>query len=95
MRSRPFEPTLTPVFDNSPMKMQATRAFVVFSILFFAVAIGTGFVIAAAKGYGAGPWDSHTVWSCYGPNGRPVYLEDVPRSRQPCPSSYDSWGTPR
>jgi hypothetical protein len=78
------------MFDNSPMKLRATRAYVAFSILFFAVAIGTGFVLAAVKGYGAGPWDSHTVWSCYGPEGHPVYLTGVPRSRQPCPNPWDT-----
>ena len=77
------------MFDNSPMKMQATRAFVTFSILFFVVTVSIGFVIAADKGYGAGPWDSHLVWSCYTPGG-PYYLSDLPRSKQPCPSPYDT-----
>ena len=78
------------MFDNSPMKMRATRAYVAMSILFFIFTVGTGFVLAAHKGYGAGPWDSHTVWSCYGPKGHPVYLKGVPRSKQPCPNPWDT-----
>ena len=78
---------MTPMFDNSPMKMQATRAFVVFSILFFVVSIGMGLVIAADKGYGTGPWDTRTVWSCHTPGG-PYYVDDLPVSEQPCPSPY-------
>jgi len=81
--------TLTAVFVNTPNKLRATRAFIAMSILFFVFTVGTGFVIAANKGYGAGPWDSHTVWSCYTPGG-PYYLKDRPRSLQPCPSPYDS-----
>jgi len=78
------------VFDNSPNKIKATRAFLTMSILFFIFTVGTGFVIAANHGYGAGPWNSHTVWSCYGPQGHPVYLKHVPRSAQPCPNPYDT-----
>jgi hypothetical protein len=78
------------MFDNSPMKMQATKAFVIMSILFAVFTIGTGFVIAADKGYGAGPWDSHTVWSCYGPGGHAYYLKGVPRAKQPCPNPWDT-----
>jgi hypothetical protein len=73
------------VFDNSALKLKATRAYVTFSILFFVFTVGTGFVLAAHYGYGSGPWDSHTVWSCYTPGG-PYYVKGVPRSRQPCPS---------
>jgi hypothetical protein len=78
-----------PIFVTTPMKLRATRAYVAFSILFFVVTVSIGFVIAANKGYGAGPWDSHTVWSCYAPGG-PYYLSDRPRSQQPCPSPYDT-----
>jgi hypothetical protein len=77
------------MFDNSHSKLIATRAYVVFSILFFVVTVSIGFVLAAQKGYGAGPWNSHTVWSCYTPGG-PYYLKDRPRSLQPCPSPYST-----
>jgi hypothetical protein len=83
------ERTLRLVFDNSPNKLKATRAYIAMSILFFVFTVGIGFVIAANKGYGAGPWDSHTVWSCYTPGG-PYYLKDRPISRQPCPSPYST-----
>jgi hypothetical protein len=76
------------MFDTSPDKTRATRAYLIFSVLFFVFAIGTGFVMAAQHGYGAGPWDSHTVWSCNTPGG-PYYLSDLPISQQPCPSPYD------
>jgi len=72
------------MFDQSPEKMRASRAYLIFSALFFIVAIGTGFVMAADRGYGAGPWNSHRVWSCHTPGG-PYYLPDVPREQQPCP----------
>jgi len=78
------------MFDNSPMKMRATRAYVIMSIVFAVFTVGTGFVIAANKGYGAGPWDSHTIWSCYGPQGHAVYLKGVPKSKQPCPNPWDT-----
>ncbi len=65
--------------------MRATRAYLIFSVLFFIVAIGTGFVLAADRGYGAGPWNSSRVWSCNTPGG-PYYLPDIPKSEQPCPS---------
>lgn len=76
--------------DLSPDKEKAIRAYVAFSLLFFLIAVGTGFVLAADRGYGTGPWDSDTVHSCYTPGG-PYYVEDRPRSEQPCPS-YQSSG---
>lgn len=82
------------MFDDSVEKMRATRVYLTFSLLFFAVAIGTGFVMAADRGYGAGPWNSHTVWSC-GARGGPYYLRDRPRSQQPCPSPYEIDGKAR
>jgi len=77
------------VSDISPDKYRATQVYLAFSLLFFVVAIGSGFVIAANKGYGAGPWNSSRVWSCYGPGG-PWYLPDRPKSEQPCPSPYST-----
>jgi hypothetical protein len=72
------------LFNETLAKTRATRAFLIFSALFFIVAVGTGFVIAADRGYGAGPWDSHSVWSCYTPGG-PYYLHGVSPAEQPCP----------
>jgi hypothetical protein len=75
--------------ERAASKLRATRAYLAFSAWFFVVAIGSGFVIAAHKGYGAGPWNSHRVWSCFTPGG-PYYLADRPRSQQPCPSPYSA-----
>jgi hypothetical protein len=77
------------MMEMSPDKLKAIRAYLIFSLLFFVVAIGSGFVIAASKGYGAGPWNSHRVWSCFTPGG-PYYLPDRPKSEQPCPSPYSN-----
>lgn len=77
------------MFEETVAKTRATMAFLIFSALFFVVAIGTGFVIAAHVGYGAGPWNSHSVWSCNTPGG-PYYLHNVPISEQPCPSPYST-----
>jgi hypothetical protein len=77
------------VFEITRDKQKAIRAYVVFSVLFFVVAVGTGFVIAADRGYGAGPWDSHTVVSCYSPGG-PYYSSQYPRTQQKCPDTRSS-----
>lgn len=69
----------------SPEKEKAIRAYIIFSVLFFVVAVGTGFVLAADRGYGAFPWNSHTVVSCYTPGG-PYYSSQYPRSQQHCPN---------
>jgi len=71
--------------ELTPSKERAIKAYALFSVLFFMVAIGIGFVLAADRGYGTGPWDSDTVHSCYAPGG-PQYVPDKPRSEQPCPS---------
>ncbi len=77
------------MFDDSASKVRACRAYLAFSALFFILAVGTGFVMAGERGYGAGPWNSHSVWSCNTPGG-PYYLHNVPRSEQPCPSPYST-----
>jgi hypothetical protein len=77
------------LFETTPQKQMAIRAYVVFSVLFFIVAVGTGFVLAADRGYGAWPSNSHTVVSCYAPGG-PYYSSQYPRSEQKCPSTTSS-----
>jgi len=73
------------VFEElTPSKERAIRAYTIFSILFFMVAIGTGFIIAADRGHGVGPWDTDTTYSCYAPGG-PQYIPGKPISEQPCP----------
>ena len=72
--------------ELTPSKERAIRAYAIFSVLFFVFAIGTGFVIAADRGHGIGPWDTDTVVSCYTPGG-PYYVPGKPRSEQPCPST--------
>lgn len=71
--------------ELSPEKERAIRAYIIFSVLFFVVAIGTGFVMAADRGYGAFPWNSDTTVSCNTPGG-PYYSSQRPRSEQHCPS---------
>lgn len=78
------------MFDTlSPEKERAIRAYIIFSVLFFIVAVGTGFVMAADRGYGSFPWNSDTRVSCYTPGG-PYYSSQRPRSEQPCPDTTSS-----
>ncbi|MEA2171081.1 MAG: hypothetical protein QOF76_4381 [Solirubrobacteraceae bacterium] len=72
-----------------PEKEKAIRAYIIFSILFFIVAVGTGFVLAADRGYGAFPWNSDTTVSCNTPGG-PYYSSQRPRSEQHCPSPVNA-----
>ncbi|WP_205698817.1 hypothetical protein [Conexibacter sp. SYSU D00693] len=71
--------------ELSPDREKAIKVYTALSVLFFVVIIGAGFVLAADRGYGAGPWDTDTVHSCYTPGG-PHYVPDKPVSEQPCPS---------
>jgi hypothetical protein len=78
------------VFEElTPSKERAIRAYAIFSVLFFIVAIGTGFILAHDRGFGTGPWNTDTTYSCYA-RGGPQYLPDVPISKQPCPSTKDA-----
>lgn len=73
------------MLNDSPQKLRATRAYLVFTVLFFTFGIGNGFYLAHKHGHGAFWWDSEISHSCHSPGG-PYYLPDKPISEQPCPA---------
>jgi len=73
------------MYETSPEKLRAARAFIVFSIVFFVGAIATGYVLAAMNGRGSGFGDGYTVQSCHTPGG-PYYVKRLPKELQSCPN---------